>query len=374
MPVSCVEVHLPTSLTVADLETEDYEQIFAVVPTVRKLVLRNACQFKDVSLEYMIEKATSLTFLQIEAANLVTNDAWIKLFRERGPDLEAVKLQWLDASFDDEAVSSLVENCTNLKRLKLERCRRITANGFEALSSLDKLEHISLQLSLQLTDDVPGERLIHFIGCVGHNLRTLSFKRFLWAEDDFLAAVHQHCRQLEKLRLTENDLCTDAGYAALFTEWANPPLRFIDLNSSRDIDSTNPAGPADTVGLGDAGLTALLAHSGSKLEHLDISSCRHISLGAFLTVFDGQTQYPRLRSINLSFCGAVDTTVIAGIFRSCPSLKKVVAFGCFAVEDVVVPRGIVLIGVPRAQDAIEQFGDAGLSVDGALGRMVEIGA
>ena len=99
-----------------------------------------------------------------------------------------------------------------------------------------------------------------------------------------------------------------------------------------------------------------MQHSGSKLEYLDVSSCRHISHEAFAYVFSHEHTWPCLREINLSFCPVVDTEVIAGIFRSCPQIKKVVTFGCFEVKDVVVPRDIVLIGAPRAQDAIEQFG------------------
>jgi DNA repair protein RAD7 len=38
-----------------------------------------------------------------------------------------------------------------------------------------------------------------------------------------------------------------------------------------------------------------------------------------------------------------------------------------------VPRGIALIGVPKAQDAIEQIG-TGIDVAEALGRMIEISA
>ena len=35
----------------------------------------------------------------------------------------------------------------------------------------------------------------------------------------------------------------------------------------------------------------------------------------------------------------------------------------------MVPRGIVLIGVPRAQDAMERVGDQGMSLEKALGQM-----
>jgi DNA repair protein RAD7 len=100
-----------------------------------------------------------------------------------------------------------------------------------------------------------------------------------------------------------------------------------------------------------------MSHSGSRLEFLDISSCRHISHATFTEVFDGTRQYPHLGEINLSFCPVVDTAIVAGVFRSCPNIKKVVTFGCFQVADVLVPRGIVLIGAPKAQDQIEQFGE-----------------
>jgi DNA repair protein RAD7 len=91
-------------------------------------------------------------------------------------------------------------------------------------------------------------------------------------------------------------------------------------------------------------------------------------------VFDGSKQYPHLREINVSFCPVVDTQIIAGMFRSCPSITKVVTFGCFQVEDVQVPKGIVLIGAPKAQDQIEQFGDVVLDYQRELGsEMVQRG-
>ncbi|KAJ8116054.1 hypothetical protein OPT61_g2445 [Boeremia exigua] len=71
----------------AYLETEDFDQIFAVCPTVKKLSLRNCCQFKDSNVDYLIEKAKSLVDIQLLGANLVSNDKWIELFIARGKDL-----------------------------------------------------------------------------------------------------------------------------------------------------------------------------------------------------------------------------------------------------------------------------------------------
>ena len=65
--------------------------------------------------------------------------------------------------------------------------------------------------------------------------------------------------------------------------------------------------------------------------------------------------------------------MVVGIFKSCPALRKLVAFGCFDVQEVVVPKDVVVIGIPRAADAIEQFG-VGIDVEDAISRMVEVAA
>jgi DNA repair protein RAD7 len=324
---------------------------------------------KDESIDYMLDRCHDMKHLQLYAANLVSDDAWNRLFRQAGSKLEVVKLSWLDAAFDDTSVQELVQGCPNLRRLKLKLCRRIGEDAVSSISEIPHLEHLSLLMNKQVNNDIL-ENLIHKRGSA---LRTLSLEKFMDADDRILAAIHDSCRQLSKLRLTENDTATDAAFAALFQEWSNPPLTFIDFNSNRDIDNNNPDGPEQAVGLSSAGFKAMMAHSGPGLKHLDISSCRHIELSAFMDVFNGAQNYPTLEYINVSFCNRIENTVIAGIFRSCPNLKQLVAFGCFDIQDIVVPRNITLIGVPRAQDAIEQYG-VGIDVDEALSRMVEVGA
>ncbi|KAH7562121.1 hypothetical protein BM1_03225 [Bipolaris maydis] len=342
----------------AYLETEDYDQIFAVCPTVKRLSLRNCCQLKDSNIDYMIEKAKALEEIQLLGANLVSNDKWIELFIARGQDLKALKVEWLDAAFDDQAVKALTTFCPKLERLKLERCKKIGPESIDAIAELKHLKH----LTLRFYDTITHEKLVHLIDSVGANLQTLCLEHFVdntsEPTDDVLDIIHKQCRNLSKFRFTENHECTDAEYVKLFSKWDNPPLRYIDVNSTRDMDNSNPDGPLESpVGLASKGFRALMSHSGSRLEYLDVSSCRHISHATFAEVFDGVQQYPHLREINVSFCPVVDTEVVAGIFRSCPALAKVVTFGCFEVKDVVVPRGIVLIGAPKAQDQIEQFGD-----------------
>ena len=353
----------------AYLEEDDYRQMFAVVPNMEKLVLANACQLKDEAVEYMLERCHHLKHIQLYAANLISTEMWHRIFREVGENLEVVKLKWLDAAFEDATVRDLVTNSPNLNRIKLELCRRLGEGAVAAISNISKLEH----LSLQMNKEIATQTLTGLITKRGPGLRTLSLEKFIDADDSVLDEIHNSCRRLGKLRFSENDTATDSGYARLFTEWSNPALNFVDFNSTRDIDNNNPDGPEDAIGLGSSGFKALMAHSGIALKHLDIASCRHIGLPAFMDVFNGAMNYPELEYINVSFCNRVDNSVLAGIFKSCPSLNKIVAFGCFAVQDVIVPRSIVVIGIPKAQDAIEQFG-VGIGVDEAIGRMIDVGA
>ena len=270
-----------------------------------------------------------------------------------GERLELLKLYWLDYSMDDDAFKTVVRYCPNLTRLKLKKCFRLGGRSLSAIASLQKLEHLALRFPTPTTPTA----LVELITELGPNLKTLSLENFTDADDEVLSAIHTSCTQLIKLRFSENDYCTDAGFLSLFTEWLNPPLTFIDLSSNRSIDYSAPDGPEDPIGLASAGFEALMSHSGSRLERLDISSCRHITYETFLGIFNGKTQYPCLKDINISFLTKIDTAVVAGMFKSCPQLIKVTAFGCFNILDVAVPRGVALIGVPNAMESIVQEGD-----------------
>ena len=131
----------------AYLEPEDYLQMFAVVPRMRRLVLGNACQFKDEAVEYMLERCARLQHLHLYAANLVSNEMWEKLFVTLGEQLQVLKLKWLDAAFEDSTVQKLITSCPSLHRLKLKLCRRIGETSLTAIADLPNLHHLSLQLT-----------------------------------------------------------------------------------------------------------------------------------------------------------------------------------------------------------------------------------
>ena len=321
-----------------------------MVPKVETLILGHAGQIKDKVLDYIIERDVPIKHLDLEAANLVSDSKWREFFVKQGERLKTLKLSWLDYSMDDDTLSQMVASCPNLIELELKKCFKLSDASLEALKRLKNLEHLSLLFKLP-TSSAALENLIETIGS---NLRTLSLEMFESSEDPVLSTIHSSCKNLFKLVFNNNSNCTDEAFASLFNDWANPPLSFVDLSSNRDLDCTNPGGPLEPVGLASKGFKALMHHSGKRLESLDIHSCRHISYQALAEVFDGINQYPALQDIDVSFVQKIDTTIAAGIFKSCPVIKKFVAFGCFGLTDVFVPPGVALIGIFNAQDLIVQ--------------------
>ncbi|KAH8698267.1 DNA repair protein Rad7, protein [Talaromyces proteolyticus] len=330
------------------LETDDFEKIFAFMPSLVNVNLRFAGQMKDRVVDYMVQREFRIKQLQLDAANLISDTCWRQLFTTIGPQLEALRLSNLDCSLDDETVEIMSSKCANLRRLKLTQCDRLGNKGLVAISNLPKIEHLSLDTDSPVKPDI----VINLVQRLGSSLHTLSLKKFHDLDDEFLHAVHTHCRRLAKLRFSGNAICTDKGYVSLFAGWSNPPLKFVDLSSTRDVDNAKPDGPEDPIGLASEGFMALMQHSGSKLERLNISSCRHISLRAFESVFDCNQVYPNLQEMDISFDPVVDDFLVSSIFKCCPSIKKLTAFGCVKIHDVKVPVGVALIGGLRAQDSI----------------------
>ncbi|KAL1968473.1 hypothetical protein VTN77DRAFT_1683 [Rasamsonia byssochlamydoides] len=337
----------------AKLETEDFEKIFAFMPSLVNVNLRFAGQMKDKVLEYMMDRNRKIQNLQLDAANLVSDACWRQLFMKLGPQLESLKLSYLDSSLDDETIDVMSRYCTNLRRLKLKECWKLGDKSLDAIARLPKLEH----LSLKFLRETKSENVVGMVEKLGYNLQTLSLQSFHDADDKLLETIHRQCQNLSKLRLADNAVCTDKGYANLFTDWSNPPLTFVDLSSTRDVDNSNPDGPPDPVGLASRGFVALMKHSGSKIETLNISSCRHISRAAFEEVFNKDQTYPHLKELDISFHTTMDDYLVTSIFKCCPALKKLIAFACFRVRDVRVPVGVALIGGLRAQDSIIVEGD-----------------
>ena len=375
----------------AKLETDDFQKIFSFMPELEHVNLRNAGQMKDEVLLYMLDQCPHVRHLQLGAANLITNDAWRKVFERQGRKLATFKVADLDAAMDDAAIQSLVRYSNNtLTRLKVRNCWKTTEASIASLSDLTNLQHLSLSIS----PDASSPVLVDLVKNVGPHLQTLLLENYRHADDDVLDAIHQSCRQLTKLRFSNNALVVDAAFERLFSNWSNPGLIHVDFSDVRAITEQNADGEPDTavVGLASSGLEALLRHSGSTLQILNLKACRHISRATLLDLFDphlsaedkarstmasvtatatasastsrpraapGLRTYPQLRDIDLSFVSQTDATVVAAIFQSCPNLRKLAVFGCHEVGAgaVNVPAGVAVIGLMNAMQEVVLEGD-----------------
>ncbi|KAL6233885.1 hypothetical protein BDW75DRAFT_213825 [Aspergillus navahoensis] len=330
------------------LETDDFRKIFTFMPALTDINLRFAGQLKDNVIDYMLDRNAGIQHLQLDSANLVSDSRWRNVFQKLGDQLETIRLSNLDSSLDDGSIEVMSKSCTELRRLKLTQCWKISDRSLRAISTLPSLEH----LSLDLIQETKNESIVELVSKIGPNLRSLSLRGFSTADDSLLDMIHDKCGHLHKLRFSDNSTCTDKGFTNLFENWSNPPLEFVDLSSTRDVDNTNPNGPPDAIGLASSGFAALMRHSGSAIRTLNIASCRHISYAAFEEAFADGKSYPNLKELDVSFHTAMDDYLVGRIFRSCPAIQKVVAFACFSVREARVPKGVSLIGGLRTQDPL----------------------
>ncbi|KAK2809349.1 hypothetical protein FQN49_008623, partial [Arthroderma sp. PD_2] len=336
----------------AKLEEEDFQKVFALMPFLEQVNFRCAGQLKDSVLEYVMSRESHIKHLTLDASNLLSEECWRQFFKTCGSRLETIKLSNLDCAFNDESVEVMVTHCPNLRRLKLTDCWKLTYGCLESIAKLKNLQHLSLDMrhyeSKSFEEDV--ERINSLLKARCSNLQTLSLEHFKPFDNSSLAILHDQARKLSKLRLSHNENCNDGAFASLFTDWANPPILSIDLSSNRLIDPMMPAGedsPAHggtPTGLAAAGFKALMAHSGSKIQKLNISSCRHVGHEPFGEVFGDGKVYEYLREVDVSFHTEMDDYLMGCMFRSCPALSKVIAFACFNVVDVKPPANVALIG------------------------------
>lgn len=332
----------------AYLSSDDYRRIFQRVPNLKYIKIRNAIQFKDDVMEYLGGRNTNLEGLSIHGANLLSEETWRAYLEAKGKHLKSLQVYYTDKHFGDDLVASLHDLCPSLQRLKIYGNQKLTDSGIEHIANLEGLQHLSLDLRTPTTT----EPYVKMINSIGKSLRTLSLKNVPDLDDRLLDAVNANCRSLSKLRITNSEVMTDAGFARLFKNWANKPLTFVDFRKCRHVDSTKPRENPHQVGFCSEGFRALMGHSGEKLRNVNVHACRHISQATFEEVFSADKEYTDVAKLEISFCEEVTDFIAGSIFRSCPNMRELNVFGCMKVKDVRVPRNKILVGVPTAKGMV----------------------
>jgi DNA repair protein RAD7 len=294
--------------------------------------------------------------LYLHGANLLSKGKWKEYLEKKGHSLRALRVYFTDLHFGDEILALLPTTCPSLTRLKVSHNQEVTGAGVAAIGQISTLRHLSLDLRNEVHSDI----YVDVLSKIGAGLETLALTRVPQADNTVLDAIHTHCRSLAKLRITESEEMTDAGFTRLFRDWANPGLAVVDFQKCRQLDSAKPRDNPDGLGLCSDGFRALMAHSGKTLRELNVHGCRHIAAGAFEDVFSsevGGKKYEAMQKLEISFCEEVTDFVVGCVFRSCPNMRELNVFGCMKVRDVRVPRGKILVGVPNAKGMVIEGGD-----------------
>lgn len=327
------------------LGTHDLISVFQTVPSMKSLKVKYAVQFKDEVMEYLLSRdQIELEGFHLHGANLLSTEMFKKFLATKGQPLQRLQIYYTDKHFDDGCLALLKDMTPSLRRLKVSNNQMVSGDGIRELVHLKKLQHLSTHLHKTVHSDI----WVEVIGRVGAGLRTLSLRITPELDNTILDAIHNKCRSLTKLRVTDSELMTDAGFARLFTDWPNPGLTFVDFQKCRYIDSQKPRENPDSIGLCSEGFKALMEHSGQRLRYLNVHACRHISRDAFEEVFSLDKIYPELKELEVSFCEEVTDFIVGSIFRSCPNMRELNVFGCMRLKDVRVPRGKILVGMPNA--------------------------
>ncbi|KAI1135094.1 RNI-like protein [Hypoxylon sp. FL0543] len=328
----------------ARLTQADYINIFAVCSQLKHLKVRCAIQFRDSVMDYLIGRNFALESISLSGANLLTDDSWRRFLEDKGKALKSLRVYFTDRYFGDEVVGWLKHCCPDLDTLKICHNQQVSDDGLEYVAGLDKLQRLGLHL-VKPTSTMP---YVHIIEKIGTNLRTLSLRMVPDVDDRFLDALHAHCTQLKKLRITDSEVMTDAGFTRLFLDWKNKRLTHLDLEKCRYVNSEKPRDNPHMVGLCSNGFEAMMVHSGASLQKLNLHGCRHISREAFERIFSVGQVYPSLEDLEISFCEQVTDFIVGSIFRCCPKLRRLNVFGCMKLRDVRVPKGKILVGMPNA--------------------------
>ncbi|KAK4189609.1 DNA repair protein rhp7 [Podospora australis] len=332
----------------AKLTVDDFFRIFRTVPGLKKLKVRNGVHFKDEVMDYLMSRHIELDDLYLHGSNLISEAKWKEYLEKKGKSLQSFRVYWTDKHFTDDVLAVLPTSCPSLTRLKVCHNQKVSGDGVKHIGDIPTLRHLSLDLREHVHSDV----YVELLSKIGPNLKTLSLTRAEGVDNSVLDALHTHCRSLEKLRITDSEVMTDAGFARLFKDWQNPGLFFLDLQKCRQLEAARPRENPDHVGLCSDGFRALMAHSGKTLRNLNVHGCRHIEAKAFEEVFSEDSVYEEMSKMEISFCEEVTDFVVGSIFRSCPNLRELNVFGCMKVKDVRVPRGKILVGVPNARGMV----------------------
>ena len=255
----------------------------------------------------------NLKRLELLGPFLVHASSWQTLFRAH-PNLEGFLITQ-SPRFDVECMQVLVDNCKNLKELRLKEVGKLNDDFLECLKPLGG-QLTYLDLSYPGTPDALSEKaLIGLLEAIGGSLDYLDLSGNEDITDALLfQGIKPHVLAASSVVLANTPELTDAGVAEFFQTWQAPALSALNM-------SRNPL-------LADAAFGALLAHSGEGLARLNVNGWKDVSEDA-LKALPGSAA--GLRELDVSWCRAVDDWFIKSLLEQCAEIEDIKLWGCSRV-------------------------------------------
>ena len=299
-----------TLTTTSDLTPPALCTLASLNPNLTNLRLDFCGRMDDTVASAWAAALPNLKRIELLGPFLVRAPAWQTFFRAH-PGLEGFLITQ-SPRFDIECMRVLVENCANLKELRLKEVGQLSDEFLECLKPLGG-QLTYLDLSYPGKDDALTERaLIDFLEVVGGTLDHLDLSGNVDITDAVLfQGIKPHVLSLSSLVLANTPELTDAGVGEFFGNWKAPSLSALDM-SRNDL-------------LADAALKALVAHSGADLTHLNINGWKSVSEDALKLIPRTATA---LKKLDVGWCRAVDDWFVKSVLERCEDIEEIKVFGC----------------------------------------------
>ena len=218
-----------------------------------------------------------------------------------------------------------------LTELRLAEVEKLDDDSLKFLHGLTHLTYLDLSRAGLTGEALTDDGVVPLLEHVGSNIKTLILNNnHNLGDRTLLKGIRPHCAVLRHLGLRDVAEILPTGVVGLFGDWsANDGLEFLDISRCLEIN--------------DAGIAALIEHSGKTLVTLNINSVDKDLTEEGLKSIAGNCDL--LERLDLGFVRAVDDFLLKDIMDKCPSLKWVSVFGCNRVTDFApTKQGVKIVG------------------------------
>ncbi|KAI8643468.1 hypothetical protein BD408DRAFT_442672 [Parasitella parasitica] len=317
-----------------NMSDQAFFMISQFCPKLQYLQLIYCGQITDKSLKAYQERLHDLKSLELSGPFLVTKEAWISFFETVGTRLESFEVRHT-ARFVKECMEALATHCPNVKKLKFGHLSHFNSDWLPYIAQLKKLETLELAWTSN-ENTMNTEDVVHLLSQVGSGLKDLSIKGGHELTDDILSqGILRHCNHIQRLNLEQCEQLTAPAMVEFLNQWQAKGLTHLGISRCSKFD--------DTV------LDAVLRHSGTTLEYLNLHSLVELTAASGLEMIAGNgvdiAPCLSLTRLNCGFVRAMDDFVLQKLIQHCTSLQDVQVWGCHLLtENVQAKPGLRITG------------------------------